>query len=153
MRECLLVVDGNSLMHRAFHALPLLDHNGVYTNAVHGFLMMLLKAIQDYSPRSAAVAFDEHAPTFRHQMYTEYKAGRKPTPDELRQQFSLIRELLAAMGLGVLSAPGWEADDILGTLAARCAGEGMACSWWGSTAGCCSPAKGSAKPRCSHPPW
>ncbi|MBQ7183906.1 MAG: DNA polymerase I [Clostridia bacterium] len=122
MRERLLVVDGNSLMHRAFHALPLLDNDGVYTNAVHGFLMMLLKAVEDHSPRYAAVAFDEKAPTFRHQIYEGYKAGRKPTPPELVSQFSLIREILSGMGLGVLSAPGWEADDILGTLAAKCRG-------------------------------
>ncbi len=120
MRERMLVVDGNSLMHRAFHALPLLDHDGVFTNAVHGFLMMLLKAVEEYSPRYAAVAFDEKQPTFRHRIYAEYKAGRKATPPELVSQFSLIREILAQMGLGVLSEPGWEADDILGTLALKC---------------------------------
>ena len=122
MRERLLVVDGNSLMHRAFHALPLLDHDGVYTNAVHGFLMMLLKAVEDHAPRYAAVAFDEKKPTFRHEIYPEYKAGRKATPPELVSQFALIREILAGMGLGVLSSPGWEADDILGTLAKKCPG-------------------------------
>ena len=125
MRERLLVVDGNSLMHRAFHALPLLDHDGVYTNAVHGFLMMLLKAVEEYSPRYAAVAFDEKQPTFRHRIYAEYKAGRKATPPELVSQFALIREILLKMGLGVLSEPGWEADDILGTLAAKCGGEDL----------------------------
>ena len=122
MRERLLVIDGNSLMHRAFHALPLLDHDGVYTNAVHGFLMMLLKAVEDHSPRYAAVAFDEKKPTFRHEIYPEYKAGRKATPPELVGQFALIREILTGMGLGVLSSPGWEADDILGTLAKKCPG-------------------------------
>ncbi len=125
MRETLLAVDGNSLMHRAFHALPLMDAGGVYTNAVHGFLAMLLKAMQDVSPRYVAVAFDEHAPTFRHTAYPEYKAGRKATPDELRPQFAVIREILTAMGVGVLSVVGYEADDILGTLGRLCAENGM----------------------------
>ena len=89
MRETLLAVDGNSLMHRAFHALPLMDSNGVYTNAVHGFLSMLLRACQEVSPRYIAVAFDEHAPTFRHTAYPDYKAGRRATPDELREEISL----------------------------------------------------------------
>ena len=106
MREILLAVDGNSLMHRAFHALPLMDVNGVYTNAVHGFLSMLLKACQELSPRYIAVAFDEHAPTFRHIAYADYKAGRRATPEELRPQFAVIKEILAAMGLGVLSVRG-----------------------------------------------
>ena len=101
MRERLLAVDGNSLMHRAFHALPLLDHDGVYTNAVHGFLMMFLKAVEEYAPRYAVVAFDEKAPTFRHRIYAQYKAGRKPTPPELRDQFALIRQILTQMGPGV----------------------------------------------------
>ena len=121
MRDTFLIVDGNSLMHRAFHALPLMDYNGVYTNAVHGFLSMLLRCIRERAPRYCAVAFDEHAPTFRHTEYAEYKAGRAPTPDELRPQFDIIQEILSAMGLGVLSLTGYEADDILGTLSSQCA--------------------------------
>lgn len=121
MRDTFLIVDGNSLMHRAFHALPLMDYNGVYTNAVHGFLSMLLRCIRERAPRYCAVAFDEHAPTFRHTEYAEYKAGRAPTPDELRPQFDIIKEILSAMGLGVLSLTGYEADDILGTLSSQCA--------------------------------
>ncbi len=120
MRDSFLIVDGNSLMHRAFHALPLMDFGGVYTNAVHGFLSMLLRCIRERSPRYCAVAFDEHAPTFRHTEYAEYKAGRAPTPPELRPQFDIIREILASMGLGVLSLTGYEADDILGTLSLQC---------------------------------
>lgn len=120
MRDTFLIVDGNSLMYRAFHALPLMDHNGVYTNAVHGFLSMLLRCIRERAPRYCAVAFDEHAPTFRHTEYSEYKAGRAPTPDELRPQFDIIKEILSTMGLGVLSLTGYEADDILGTLSAQC---------------------------------
>ena len=120
MRDLFLCVDGNSLMHRAFHALPLMDADGVYTNAVHGFLAMLLKVFKDYEPRYAAVAFDLHAPTFRHKAYAEYKAGRKSTPDELRMQFPIIQEILSAMHIGVLTAEGYEADDILGTIAKKC---------------------------------
>ena len=125
MRDIFLIVDGNSLMHRAFHALPLMDYNGVYTNALHGFLNMLLRCIRERSPRFCAVAFDEHAPTFRHTEYPEYKAGRARTPDELRPQFDSIKEILSAMGLGVLSLTGYEADDILGTLSLQCRSRGV----------------------------
>lgn len=125
MRDTFLIVDGNSLMHRAFHALPLMDFNGVYTNAVHGFLNMLLKCLRERGPAYCAVAFDEHAPTFRHVAYAEYKAGRARTPDELRPQFDIIKEILSAMGLGVLSLTGYEADDILGTLSLACREKGM----------------------------
>ena len=125
MRDTFLIVDGNSLMHRAFHALPLMDYNGVYTNALHGFLGMLLRCIKERSPRWCAVAFDEHAPTFRHTEYAEYKAGRARTPDELRPQFDSIKEILTAMGLGVLSLTGYEADDILGTLSTQCREKGV----------------------------
>ena len=82
MRETFLIVDGNSLTYRAFHALPLLDHNGVYTNAVQGFFSMLFKVFEEEKPAYCAVCFDEHAPTFRHTVYDAYKAGRKPTPEE-----------------------------------------------------------------------
>ena len=119
-RPLLLVVDGNSLLHRAFHALPLMDADGVYTNAVHGFMMMFLKVVRDYAPFAAAVAFDTHAPTFRHVTYDGYKAGRKATPDEMKMQFPVLREVLQSMHVGVLSADGWEADDILGTCARLC---------------------------------
>ena len=127
MRETLLAVDGNSLMHRAFHALPLMDAGGVYTNAVHGFLSMLLKAVQELEPRYIAVAFDLHGPTFRHAAYADYKAGRRATPEELRPQFDIIKEILSAMRLGVLTAEGYEADDILGTLSAKCREAGLDC--------------------------
>ena len=127
MRDILLAVDGNSLMHRAFHALPLMDVQGVYTNAVHGFLSMLLKAIQEISPRYIAVAFDTHVPTFRHTAYADYKAGRKAMPPELHPQFAIIKEILSAMKLGVLSVDGYEADDILGTLSQKCLENGLDC--------------------------
>ena len=84
-KDTFLIVDGNSLMHRAFHALPLMDADGIYTNAIYGFLNMLLKVIKEEDVRYIAVCFDEHGPTFRHTAYPDYKAGRSATPDELRQ--------------------------------------------------------------------
>ncbi len=118
-KDTFLIVDGNSLMHRAFHALPLMDADGVYTNAIYGFLNMLLKVIREEDVRYIAVCFDEHAPTFRHTAYADYKAGRSATPEELRQQFRTIRELLTDMGVKWFSLMGWEADDLLGTLSLR----------------------------------
>ena len=111
------IIDGHSLMYRAFHALPLMDADGVYTNALHGFLSMLFRMIREYHPEYCVVAFDEHGPTFRNDVYPEYKAGRAPMPEELRPQFPLIKEILQAMGIGVISLPGFEADDLLGTVA------------------------------------
>ena len=85
LKDIFLLVDGNSLMHRAFHALPVMDADGIYTNAVYGFLSMLLKVIKEENVQYLAVCFDEHGPTFRHTVYADYKAGRKETPPELRQ--------------------------------------------------------------------
>ncbi len=119
MRDTFLIVDGNSLMHRAFHALPLMDANGTYTNAIYGFLNMLLKVIKEQNVRYIAVCFDEHGPTFRHTAYPDYKAGRSATPDELRQQFRTIRELLTDIGIRWFTFAGWEADDLLGTLSIK----------------------------------
>ena len=116
MRDTFLIVDGNSLMHRAFHALPLMDSDGTYTNAIYGFLNMLLKVIREEDVRYMAVCFDEHGPTFRHKAYAEYKAGRSATPPELRQQFETIRALLTDMGVRWYAVEGWEADDLLGTI-------------------------------------
>ncbi len=116
MQERCVIVDGHSLMYRAYHALPPMDAEGVPTNAVHGFLSMLLRVFREQRPQYCAVAFDDHTPTFRHEGYEEYKAGRAPMPDELRPQFPLIQEILRAMGIGVVILPRWEADDILGTI-------------------------------------
>ena len=116
VQERCVIVDGHSLMYRAFHALPLMDADGVYTNAVHGFLSMLLRVFREQRPQYCAVAFDDHTPTFRHEGYEAYKAGRSPMPEELRPQFPLIQELLSAMGIGVVILPRWEADDVLGTI-------------------------------------
>ena len=119
MKDTFLLVDGNSLMHRAFHALPLMDADGVYTNAVYGFLNMLLKVIKEENVQYLAVCFDEHGPTFRHTVYADYKAGRRETPPELRQQFTTILDLLDEIGIRRYSLQGWEADDLLGTLSLK----------------------------------
>ena len=118
-KDTFLIVDGNSLMHRAYHALPLMDADGIFTNAIYGFLNMLLKVIKEEDVRYIAVCFDEHGPTFRHTAYPDYKAGRSATPDELRQQFRTIRELLTDIGVKWYTLMGWEADDLLGTLSLR----------------------------------
>lgn len=124
--DTFVIIDGNSLMHRAFHALPPLSNaDGVYTNAVFGFLSMLFKVVGDEQPRYLAVAFDLHGPTFRHKDYSEYKAGRKPTAPELRPQFDLVRECLEKMGVKILTCLTFEADDILGTFARRCEEAGI----------------------------
>ncbi|MEG1548160.1 MAG: DNA polymerase I [Clostridia bacterium] len=113
----LIAIDGNSLMHRAYWALPsMTTKSGVPTGAVYGFISMLIKLLA-YEPAYMVVAFDMHAPTFRHVQYAEYKAGRKPTPDELRAQFPIIKDLLRAMGIMVCECEGFEADDIIGTFA------------------------------------
>ncbi len=125
MRDTFLIVDGNSLMHRAFHALPLMDADGVYTNAIYGFLNMLLKVIKEQDVRYIAVCFDEHGPTFRHTAYPDYKAGRSATPEELRQQFRTIRTLLTEIGVKWYTLLGWEADDLLGTLSVKGAAAGV----------------------------
>ena len=126
MTNTFLIVDGNSLMHRAFHALPLMDADGVYTNAIYGFLSMLLKAVKEEEAAYLAICFDEHGPTFRHQIYAEYKAGRAATPPELRQQFDTVRQLLDDMGIRRYGLQGWEADDLLGTLSLKGAEAGAA---------------------------
>lgn len=122
MAEKIVILDGYSLMYRAFHALqtPMTAPDGTPTNAVHGFVMMLLKVIEDERPDSLAVAFDMHAPTFRHQMYDGYKATRKPMPDELRAQDPVIRELVGLMGIPIIEREGYEADDLLGTVGSWC---------------------------------
>ncbi len=127
MPHTCIVVDGNSLMHRAYHALPPMTTTaGVPTQAVYGFLSMLLKVLADVRPTYCAIAFDMHGPTFRHADFEAYKAGRKATDDDLRTQFPLVRKLLTAMGVCQLECPSFEADDILGTLAARGERDGIA---------------------------
>ena len=122
--EKMVLLDGYSLMYRAYHALqtPMSAPDGTPTNAVHGFVMMLLKVIGEEKPDGLAVAFDMHAPTFRAQLYEGYKATRKPMPDDLRAQDPIIRELIARMEIPILECPGYEADDILGTISQACEG-------------------------------
>lgn len=124
----LLVIDGNSIVNRAFYGIKLLStKSGYYTNAIYGFLNILLRLKDICSPDAVAVAFDVHAPTFRHKMYGEYKAGRHGMPDELRQQMPVLKELLKNLGYKTIECEGWEADDILGTLAEACRKQGDEC--------------------------
>ncbi len=116
----ILLLDSNSLMHRAYHALPnLKTSKGMYTGAIFGFLNILLRLIKEQQPTHIAAAFDLKGPTFRHEMYAAYKATRKPMDEELRQQVEPLKELIAAMGIKIVSMQGYEGDDILGTLSRR----------------------------------
>ena len=113
----LLVIDGNSIMNRAFYGIRLLTNKkGVPTNALTGFMNILLKLLKEEAPDHIAVAFDLHAPTFRHKMYAEYKGTRHGMPDELRAQMPVIKQLLTALGITIVEKEGFEADDIIGTL-------------------------------------
>ena len=118
----LLVIDGNSIANRAFYGIKLLTtKDGRYTNAIFGFLNIMLSLLKESQPDEVAVAFDLKAPTFRHKMYEGYKATRHGMPDELAQQMPVLKEILTDLGYRIVTAEGWEADDILGTLAAACA--------------------------------
>ncbi len=124
----LLVIDGNSIVNRAFYGIKLLStKSGYYTNAIYGFLNILLKNQDLCNPDAVAIAFDVHAPTFRHKMYDAYKAGRHGMPDELRQQMPVLKNLLHYLGYKTIECEGWEADDILGTLAESCRKNGDEC--------------------------
>ncbi|MDE6658890.1 MAG: DNA polymerase I, partial [Eubacterium sp.] len=124
----LLVIDGNSIVNRAFYGIKLLaTKSGYYTNAIYGFLNIMLKNQDLCNPDAVAVAFDVHAPTFRHKMYDAYKAGRHGMPDELRQQMPVLKNLLHYLGYKTIECEGWEADDILGTLAESCRNNGDEC--------------------------
>ncbi len=125
MKDKLLLIDGHSILSRAFYGIPELSNSkGMHTNAIYGFLNILLKEIETEEADHLAVAFDLPVPTFRHRMYPEYKGTRKPMPEELREQVPLMKEVLTAMNIPILSLEGFEADDILGTIAKRCQGEG-----------------------------
>lgn len=124
----LLVLDGNSIINRAFYGIKLLTtKQGDYTNAIYGFLNMMLRFEDMCKPDSVAVAFDLHAPTFRHKMYDAYKAGRHAMPDELRSQMPVLKNILHLLGIKTVECEGWEADDILGTFAKACRENGNAC--------------------------
>ncbi len=124
----LLAIDGNSIINRAFYGIKLLTtKDGQYTNGIYGFINILNKLIALENPDGVAVAFDVHAPTFRHEKYSEYKAGRKGMPEELRAQMPLLKEWLALAGYHCIELAGYEADDILGTLAAAADRTGNEC--------------------------
>ncbi len=128
MRVRLLVLDGNSIFNRAFYGIKLLTtKKGFYTNAIYGFLTMLNKLKEETNPDAIAIAFDMKAPTFRHNSYKGYKANRKGMPPELAVQFPVLKELLADMGYKLVEKEGYEADDILGTLASECEKAGQEC--------------------------
>ncbi len=114
----LLAIDGNSLLNRAFYGIKLLSNKkGQFTNAIYGFMKMLINLRDEVNPDAVVVAFDRKAPTFRHEMYSEYKAGRKPMPEELFSQMPVVKELITLLGYRIIEIDTWEADDILGTLA------------------------------------
>ncbi len=122
----LVLIDGHSMLNRAFYGVPDLTNSaGLHTNAIYGFLNILFKILEEEKPDYLTVAFDVHAPTFRHEIYKEYKGTRKPMPQELREQVPVIKEVLNAMGIKMVEQAGLEADDILGTLAKRAQEEGM----------------------------
>lgn len=126
MSEKIVLIDGHSILNRAFYGLPpLTNSEGLHTNAVYGFLNIMTRILEEEKPQYLAVAFDLHAPTFRHQMYDAYKGTRKPMPQELREQVPVIKEVLQAMGIKIISQEGYEADDILGTVARQGEAQGM----------------------------
>ena len=129
MSKKIVLIDGHSILNRAFFGIPdLTNAEGLHTNAVYGFLNILFRILEEEKPDYLTVAFDVHAPTFRHKMYEAYKGTRKPMAEELRQQVPVIKEVLKAMGVVTVEQEGYEADDILGTLALRCEKEGLAVS-------------------------
>lgn len=126
MSEKILLIDGHSILNRAFYGLPdLTNAEGRHTGAVYGFLNIMFRIMEEEKPEYLTVAFDLSAPTFRHKRYEAYKGTRKPMPEELREQVPLIKEMLSAMGINIMSLEGYEADDLLGTVARRSEAKGM----------------------------
>lgn len=127
MKDTFVIIDGNSLMNRAYYAMqrPMITRDGVYTQGIFGFLNMLNKIMADEEPEYIAVAWDRKTPTFRHLEYKEYKAGRRRMPPELAMEFPLIKEILSAMNIEQLEIDGFEADDIIGTLAKESEEKGL----------------------------
>lgn len=127
--EKIVLIDGHSILNRAFYGVPdLTNSEGLHTNAVYGFLNIMLKILEEENPEYLTVAFDVKAPTFRHKMFAEYKGTRKPMPPELHEQVPLIKEVLTAMGIKVMELPGYEADDLLGTVGRMAEEKGLAVS-------------------------
>ena len=126
MSEKLVLIDGHSILNRAFFGIPdLTNSEGLHTNAVYGFLNIMFKILEEEQPNYLTVAFDVSQPTFRHEMYAEYKGTRKPMASELKEQVPLMKEMLKAMGITVIEKGGYEADDLLGTIAKRSEAEGV----------------------------
>lgn len=126
MSEKIVLIDGHSILNRAFYGLPdLTNAEGLHTNAIYGFLTIMFKILEEEKPEYLTVAFDVHAHTFRHEMYDAYKGTRKPMADELRQQVPVIKEVLGAMGIKTIEQAGLEADDLLGTISRRSEERGM----------------------------
>lgn len=124
----LLIIDGNSIVNRAFYGIKLLTNKfGLYTNGIYGFLKIMFKNIDEVKPDYICVAFDLKAPTFRHKMYKEYKAQRKGMPEELRVQMPVLKEVLQAMNIAIIEKEGFEADDIIGTISRICDEDGIKC--------------------------
>lgn len=129
MGEKIVLIDGHSILNRAFYGLPILTNSeGLYTNAVLGFLNIMFKILDEEKPDYLTVAFDVHHPTFRHEMFEAYKGTRKSMPEELRPQVPLLKEVLKAMNITIMEKPGYEADDILGTLAKTGEAKGLTVS-------------------------
>ena len=126
MAEKIVLIDGHSILNRAFYGVPdLTNADGLHTNAVYGFLNIMFKILDQEKPEYLTVAFDVHAPTFRHEMFEEYKGTRKPMAEELRQQVPVIKEVLQAMGIKIVEKAGLEADDILGTISRMSERQGL----------------------------
>ena len=127
MAKKLLLIDGFSILFRAFYGMPLTmtSPDGAHTGAVYGFMTILNKVLEDEAPDYLAVAFDRPEPTFRHEMYPEYKGNRSAAPPEFHEQVPILKELLGKMNIPIISEAGYEADDVLGTLANRAAKEAI----------------------------
>ena len=124
----LLILDGNSVINRAFYGIrPLTTRDGLYTNAIFGFLNILQRAQNEEKPDALCVAFDLHGPTFRHEMYEGYKATRHGMPEELAMQMPVMKQVLSAMNIPIYECQGWEADDVIGTVADVCGKQGWDC--------------------------
>lgn len=126
MNKKIVLIDGHSILNRAFYGVPdLTNSEGLHTNAIYGFLNILFKILDEEKPEYLTVTFDVHAPTFRHEMYADYKGTRKPMAEELRQQVPVIKEVLQAMNIEIIEKAGLEADDLLGTISHICEEKGM----------------------------
>ena len=125
-KDRMLIIDGNSLMHRAFYALPsLTNRDGLHTNVIYGFVNMINKLIEQYEPKYIAIAFDRKEPTFRHKEYPEYKAKRLKMPEDMAEQIPYLKEVIDAMNIKRIEVEGYEADDIIGTISKLSDAEGI----------------------------